>query len=86
MRIVFNQILFSLLIGVLGTGACGAMTLGIDELEKSNFAVLQGKKVGLVTNPSGADSTGRSAIDTASFNGASSRRISSVTTSPTPWR
>ena len=42
--------------------ARGAVSLGIDELEKSNFAVLQGKRVGLVTNPSGVDSTGRSAI------------------------
>jgi len=40
-----------------------AVSLGIDELEKSNFAVLQGKRVGLVTNPSGADSRGRSAVD-----------------------
>jgi uncharacterized protein YbbC (DUF1343 family) len=43
--------------------ARGAVKLGIDELEKSNFALLQGKRVGLVTNPSGADSRGRSAID-----------------------
>jgi len=40
----------------------GAVSLGIDELEKSNFSALQGKRVGLVTNPSGADSKGRSAI------------------------
>jgi uncharacterized protein YbbC (DUF1343 family) len=38
------------------------ISLGIDELEKSNFAVLQGKRVGLITNPSGVDSKGRSAI------------------------
>jgi uncharacterized protein YbbC (DUF1343 family) len=43
--------------------ARAAVSLGIDELEKSNFALLQGKRVGLVTNPSGADSKGRSAID-----------------------
>jgi uncharacterized protein YbbC (DUF1343 family) len=42
--------------------ARGAVSLGIDELEKSNFALLQGKRVGLVTNPSGVDSRGRSAI------------------------
>jgi uncharacterized protein YbbC (DUF1343 family) len=42
--------------------ARGAVSLGIDELEKSNFAILQGKRVGLVTNPSGVDSKGRSAI------------------------
>jgi uncharacterized protein YbbC (DUF1343 family) len=43
-----------------------AISLGIDQLEKSHFAVLQGKRVGLVTNPSGADSKGRSAIDVLS--------------------
>ena len=43
--------------------ARAAVSLGIDELEKSNFAALAGKRVGLVTNPSGADSKGRSAID-----------------------
>jgi len=39
-----------------------AVSLGIDELQKSNFSVLQGKRVGLITNPSGADSSGHSAI------------------------
>jgi uncharacterized protein YbbC (DUF1343 family) len=43
--------------------AHGVVSLGIDQLEKSHFAVLQGKRVGLITNPSGADSKGRSAID-----------------------
>ncbi len=42
--------------------ARAVVSLGIDELEKSNFALLQGKRVGLITNPSGADSKGRSAI------------------------
>ena len=48
---------------VLTWTARGAVSLGIDELEKSNFAALLGKRVGLVTNPSGVDSRGRSAID-----------------------
>ena len=47
----------------LSWAARGAVSLGIDELEKLNFAILQGKRVGLVTNPSGVDSRGRSAID-----------------------
>src|SRR5471032_3344879 len=51
------------LVLVLTWTARGAVSLGIDELEKSNFALLQGKRVGLVTNPSGVDSRGRSAID-----------------------
>jgi len=52
----------SLLLGV-SWNASGAVSLGIDQIEKSNFALLQGKRVGLITNPSGADSKGRSAID-----------------------
>src|SRR5271163_4885255 len=51
------------LFAALAWNARAAVSLGIDELEKSNFAVLKGKRVGLVTNPSGADSRGRSAID-----------------------
>jgi uncharacterized protein YbbC (DUF1343 family) len=47
---------------VFAWNAGAAVSLGIDDLEKSNFAVLQGKRVGLITNPSGADSKGRSAI------------------------
>jgi uncharacterized protein YbbC (DUF1343 family) len=43
--------------------AHAVVSLGIDQLEKSHFAVLQGKRVGLVTNPSGADGKGRSAIE-----------------------
>jgi uncharacterized protein YbbC (DUF1343 family) len=53
---------------VLTWTAHGAVSLGIDELEKSHFAVLHGKHVGLITNPSGADSRGRSAISVF-FNG-----------------
>jgi len=48
---------------VVSWNARGAVSLGIDQLEKSNFALLQGKRVGLITNPSGIDSKGRSAID-----------------------
>ncbi|MGN1211968.1 MAG: exo-beta-N-acetylmuramidase NamZ domain-containing protein [Candidatus Cryptobacteroides sp.] len=36
---------------------------GIEVLEKQNFAILKGKKVGLVTNPSGVDRNLRSTID-----------------------
>ncbi|MCE0496757.1 MAG: DUF1343 domain-containing protein [Methylacidiphilales bacterium] len=48
---------------VFAGNARAAVSLGIDELEKTHFAVLQGKRVGLITNPSGVDSKGRSAID-----------------------
>jgi uncharacterized protein YbbC (DUF1343 family) len=60
MRRVFTGLVSILLLTV---AARGAVSLGIDELEKSHFAILQGKTVGLITNPSGADSHGRSAID-----------------------
>ncbi len=53
----------SILLLNLGSFARATVSLGIDELEKSNFALLKGKRVGLVTNPSGVDSKGRSAID-----------------------
>ncbi len=59
----FSSIFFALVFFVtLAWNARGAVSLGIDELEKSNYAILQGKRVGLITNPSGADSKGRSAI------------------------
>ena len=62
MRGIFLGIIGGLL--VAGTAARGEpFALGIDELEKTNFAALQGKRIGLVTNPSGADSHGRSAIE-----------------------
>jgi uncharacterized protein YbbC (DUF1343 family) len=61
MRRVLPGIVSLLLLVAAARGA--TISLGIDELEKSGFAVLQGKKVGLVTNPSGADSHGRSAIE-----------------------
>ncbi|MEI6351701.1 MAG: DUF1343 domain-containing protein [Verrucomicrobiota bacterium] len=38
--------------------ACAQVELGIDVLEKNGFSVLQGKRVGLVTNHTGIDSHG----------------------------
>jgi uncharacterized protein YbbC (DUF1343 family)/CubicO group peptidase (beta-lactamase class C family) len=43
-------------------GFDGCLT-GIDVLEKENFARLRGKKIGLVTNHTGRDRTGRATID-----------------------
>lgn len=63
-RFLFQRaLLVTGLVLAFGWTARGAVSLGIDELEKSNFAVLKDKRVGLVTNPSGADSKGRSAIE-----------------------
>jgi uncharacterized protein YbbC (DUF1343 family) len=65
LRILFPPaaLVASLLLLFTGVARAAAVSLGIDELQKSNFLILQGKRVGLVTNPSGADSQGRSAID-----------------------
>ena len=67
-RLAFLQRTAAALIALLFLTAPlhAVVSLGIDQLEKSNFAVLHGKRVGLVTNPSGADSRGRSAIDVLS--------------------
>src|SRR5579862_469749 len=44
--------------------AAGAKTLaGIDVLEAAKFDVLQGKRVGVITNQTGVDSAGRRTID-----------------------
>ncbi len=37
--------------------------LGIDVLRESNFSVLKGKRVGLITNPTGVDSRVKSTVD-----------------------
>src|SRR5271170_1828006 len=65
MKLRFTFSIVAVAISLLGfsSAARAAVSLGIDELEKSNFALLKGKRVGLVTNPSGVDSHGRSAID-----------------------
>jgi uncharacterized protein YbbC (DUF1343 family)/CubicO group peptidase (beta-lactamase class C family) len=41
----------------------GATRLGIDVLKSDGFKLLEGKRVGLVTNHTGVDSTGKSTID-----------------------
>lgn len=41
----------------------GETLTGLDVLEKSQFAPLKGKKIGLITNPSGLDREGRRNID-----------------------
>ena len=36
---------------------------GIDVLKESNFKILEGKKVGLITNPTGVDKNLKSTVD-----------------------
>src|SRR3954469_21695994 len=54
-----NRILlaFAIVIGLSST-AHAVVDLGIDVLEQSNFAILKGKRVGLVTNQTGANRKG----------------------------
>ena len=40
-----------------------SVTLGIDYLELSNFSVLEGKRVGLLTHPAGKNGRGESTVD-----------------------
>lgn len=46
----------SLVIALHGVSA--SVELGIDVLQKQGFAILQGKRVGLVTNQTGVNSSG----------------------------
>lgn len=48
---------------VAGSGSVQQTMTGIDVLEAQNFAALQGKRVGLITNHTGVDSAGRRTVD-----------------------
>jgi uncharacterized protein YbbC (DUF1343 family)/CubicO group peptidase (beta-lactamase class C family) len=45
------------------SGRNGTVATGIDVLESQNFALLRGKRIGLLTNQTGVDSSGRRTID-----------------------
>jgi uncharacterized protein YbbC (DUF1343 family) len=51
----FFILLFSVLIA---TNARAALKLGVDVLEKDDYAALKGKRIGLITNQTGVDSRG----------------------------
>ncbi|MFA6319167.1 MAG: DUF1343 domain-containing protein, partial [Elusimicrobiota bacterium] len=60
----FSPTLPLLLIAFLAPAAHGAVVAtGLDVLEKSGFAQLQGKRVGLITNQTGKDRSGRTTAD-----------------------
>src|SRR5262249_47163014 len=44
-------------------GPLHPVTSGIDVLERSNFKALEGRRIGLITNQTGIDRSGRSTID-----------------------
>jgi uncharacterized protein YbbC (DUF1343 family)/CubicO group peptidase (beta-lactamase class C family) len=46
-----------------GAGPLHPVTTGIDVLERDNFRMLEGRNIGLITNQTGRDHTGRSTVD-----------------------
>jgi len=50
-------------LGLLALTAQPKVMLGVDTLQGAGFKGLEGKKVGLITNPSGVDSTGRATVE-----------------------
>src|SRR4029079_2706460 len=51
-------LIICLLVAGLSSTAHAVVDLGIDVLEQSNYAILKGKRVGLVTNQTGANRKG----------------------------
>lgn len=58
-----NKILITIAAAALALGASAQVKPGIEVLRDSGFAALQGKRVGLITNPTGVDNHLRSTID-----------------------
>ena len=58
------RLLLALLLALTAaTPARAALLAGIDVLERSDFELLRGKRVGVITNHTGADYAGRSTVD-----------------------
>jgi uncharacterized protein YbbC (DUF1343 family) len=62
LREIVSLILFACVCNLLQAQQ-EAVELGIDHFEKEHLSILKGLRVGLVTNPSGVDSEGRSTIE-----------------------
>ena len=58
-----RRFLLTILLGFLALAARAQVVPGIEVLEQRGFIGLRGKRVGLVTNPSGVDRNLRSTID-----------------------
>ncbi len=64
MRMLKKLLIISLsLCGAIAIGATPTVKTGIDVLVEQNFAPLEGKRVGLITNPTGVDSQLQPTID-----------------------
>ncbi|MCR4295406.1 MAG: DUF1343 domain-containing protein [Elusimicrobia bacterium] len=58
------KLLLTLFLGLASAApASAALLAGIDVLERADFALLRGKRVGVITNHTGADYAGRSTVD-----------------------
>jgi uncharacterized protein YbbC (DUF1343 family) len=58
-----NILILSILITIFSFAQDVKVLTGIENLKESNFKILEGKKVGLITNPTGVDSKLKSTID-----------------------
>ena len=55
--------LFNLLFLTLSLSVCAQVKPGIEVLRDNNFDILKGKRVGLITNPTGVDNSLVSTVD-----------------------
>jgi uncharacterized protein YbbC (DUF1343 family) len=58
-----SRILPILALALIAGAARGQVMTGLDVLEKNDFRELQGRKVGIVTNQTGSDKSGRHIVD-----------------------
>jgi len=63
--IKFCRLVMIIIMSMAGAGILRGQIVetGLEQLEKSDFAILKGKRVGLVTNPTGVDRYLRSTVD-----------------------
>jgi uncharacterized protein YbbC (DUF1343 family) len=62
MKMTRKTLIFILLV-ITGYSATSQVKTGIEVLREKNFEPLAGKRVGLITNPTGVDSNLKSTID-----------------------
>lgn len=58
-----KQIITSLMCACVLTASAQKIQTGIEVLKKDNFKILEGKRVGLITNPTGVDNNMKSTVD-----------------------
>ena len=58
-----KYIILSFLFLLAGSMSAQRVMTGLEVLKKDNFKILEGKRVGLITNPTGVDNSLKSTID-----------------------